>query len=84
MEEILKFIANNFPGLWSAISCVLTVLEVFVLAVIMVRNRHGKDIDGDGVPDLPSKFNSWFVRIDGKKYYLKDLKFYKEEPDEEK
>ena len=75
MEEILKFIANNFPGLWSAISCVLTVLEALVLSILLIRNRHGKDIDKDGVPDVPAKFNDWFIEVDGKRIYFRDMVF---------
>lgn len=64
---------------WQTLSIILSNVSMgLMIFIATIRNHGGKDIDRDGVPDLPSKFNAYFVCIDGKRYYLKDLQFYKD------
>ena len=76
MEDLLIWIQNNWTWLLQAIQSLATL--VFGM-IIVIQNRNGKDIDGDGIPDVSAKFNGWYVIIGGDKYFLKDMEFFKED-----
>lgn len=80
MEEFTGFFRDNWTWILQALQAFLTLLFI---VIYKWTNRKGKDIDKDGIPDVPARFNSWFIEVDGKKIYFKDMQF-KEDPNESK
>lgn len=76
MTELINFWYHHGLELIEAGGCLIGLI---LGLVALLTKKGGKDIDGDGKPDLPKKFNTYFTIIEGKRIYLKDLNFYKEE-----
>ena len=72
MEEIANYIKSNWQWM---LQCFQAFLTVLFIVIYKWTNRKGKDIDKDGIPDVPAKFNSWYIEVDGKRIYFKDMQF---------
>lgn len=75
MKEIFDF--WNLYGLQIIESIGIAIGSV-IGTIAVIKKKGGKDIDGDGKPDIEKRFNNYFTIINEQRYYLKDLQFYKE------
>ena len=76
----MDFLTKN---LHLILECCSIGVSLVVGIVLWIKNHHGKDIDGDGFPDVAKKFDTWFIVHRGERIYLKDMKFM-EDPNEKK
>ena len=58
---------------------ILTLSELALGLWGIFTLKGGKDIDKDGKPDVKPKFNRYYIEVNGKKIYLEEMEFKKEE-----